>query len=69
VAAPFLAAVSTYGVLAYQVILRMWEFGIRLALGSDAAGWFRFVVCEGLLRVAACVVPAVRAACVDRWRC
>jgi len=43
-----LATVGIYGVLAYVVQMRTREIGIRVALGSDAAGIFRMILREGL---------------------
>jgi ABC-type antimicrobial peptide transport system permease subunit len=43
----FLAAIGVYGLLACQVTERRREIGIRIALGSSAAGVFRLVMRDG----------------------
>lgn len=57
-----LASVGIYGVLAYQVVQRTREIGIRLAVGSDAAGVLRLILGEGLLLVVIGLVGGVAGA-------
>lgn len=52
-AALFLAALGIYGVLAFFVIARSREIGIRMALGAQSATVFRMVVRQGMLPVIA----------------
>ena len=52
VAAFFLSAVGLYGVMSFSVNQRTQEFGIRMALGADAARIFGMVMRQGALQLA-----------------
>lgn len=54
-----IAVVGIFGVVAYQVAQRTNEFGIRLALGSSAAGVMRLVLSQALRLVVAGVLIGV----------
>jgi putative ABC transport system permease protein len=56
------AAIGTYGVLAYSVSQRTKELGLRMALGADRRSVLRLVVGEGMTTGAAGIVAGVTAA-------
>jgi putative ABC transport system permease protein len=57
-----LAAVGVYGVMAYSVLERTQEIGIRMALGSSAWAVFRYVLGQGLRLVAIGIAAGLIAA-------
>jgi ABC-type antimicrobial peptide transport system permease subunit len=58
-----LAAVGLYGVLAYLVMLRRHEIGIRMAVGADAGAVLRLVLLEGTRMVGAGLLLGLLGGC------
>ena len=56
------AAIGTYGVLAYSVSQRTKELGLRMALGADRAGVLQLIVREGMTVGIAGIIVGVLAA-------
>jgi ABC-type antimicrobial peptide transport system permease subunit len=62
------AAVGTYGVIAYDVAQRGQELSVRVALGARAADIVRLVVAQGIaVAVAGVAIGLALALAVARW--
>ena len=63
-----LAAVGLYSVIAYNVMQRAHELGVRLALGAPRPGIVRLVVVDGVrVALAGVAMGAIVAASAGRW--
>lgn len=64
ICALFLAALGTYGVVAYSVVQRTQEIGIRMALGANRGDVCRMVVAEAVIPVLIGATTGVAAAAI-----
>jgi putative ABC transport system permease protein len=65
--AALLATIGTYGLIAYTVGQRTWEFGVRMAMGADRAAVMRLVLARGMtLASIGVVIGALASAGVTR---
>jgi predicted permease len=64
VSAVLLAAIGIYGVVAYAVLQRRMEIGLRIALGADARNVMRLVFQHGMTPVLAGIVVGLGMACI-----
>jgi len=63
-----LAAIGVYSVIAYNVVQRHHELGVRLALGASRPGIVRLVVMDGIrVALAGLLIGMIVAALVGRW--
>ena len=63
-----LAAIGVYSVIAYNVVQRHHELGVRLALGASRTGVVRLVVMDGIrVALAGLLTGMMMAAFAGRW--
>jgi putative ABC transport system permease protein len=63
-----LAAIGVYSVVAYDVVQRRHELGVRLALGAPRAGIVHLVVMDGVrVALAGVLIGTIVAASAGRW--